>query len=113
MFRQRSLELGVAARVLVFILNAGRPVGITFGKSRHAFAPYHAGDHIGFGPERLALVGFGAVTAAADAQRSRPLRMTQTEMQRRKPAHRKPYDMRLPLADVIEHGEDIVGGAGL
>jgi len=34
-------------------------------------------------------------------------------MQRREAAHRQSDDMRLPLADVIEHGEDIVGGAGL
>src|SRR5258707_15228136 len=39
--------------------------------------------------------------------------MTQTEMQRREAAHGKSDDMRLPLAGVIEHGEGIVGGAGL
>ena len=103
----------MAARILVFILNAGRPIGVAFGKGWHAISPYDAGNRVGFGPEGLALVEFSAVTAAADAERSRPLRMPQAEMQRREAAHRQSDDMRLPLADVIEHGEDIVGGAGL
>src|SRR5690348_10559146 len=34
-------------------------------------------------------------------------------MQRREAAHRQPHDMRLLLADMIQHAEDIVGGAGL
>ena len=39
--------------------------------------------------------------------------MPQAEMQGGKAAHRQTDDMRLLLADRIEHGEDIVGGARL
>src|SRR5258707_10789662 len=59
---------GVAARILVFILNAGRAIGVAFGECRHALAPNDAGDHVGFGPEGVTLVEFCAITAATDAQ---------------------------------------------
>src|SRR5579871_6100593 len=39
--------------------------------------------------------------------------MADAEMQRRKAAHREPDDMRFPLANMVEHGEDIVGRACL
>ena len=34
-------------------------------------------------------------------------------MQRGEAAHRQAHDMRLLFADRIEHGEDVIGGAGL
>src|SRR5438045_9798322 len=39
--------------------------------------------------------------------------MPQAEMQRREAAHREADDMGLPLTDVIEHGENVVGSACL
>src|SRR6202163_3046476 len=39
--------------------------------------------------------------------------MTQTERERRKSTHRQSNNMRLPLAEMIEHSEDVIGGASL
>src|SRR6202795_2266056 len=39
--------------------------------------------------------------------------MTQTEMERRKSTYRQSNNMRLRLAEMIEHSEDDIGGAGL
>src|SRR5258708_28278820 len=39
--------------------------------------------------------------------------MTQTEMERRKSTHRQSNNMRLRVAEMIEHSEDVIGGAGL
>src|ERR1700731_4254903 len=65
---EHRFEFGVAARILVFILNAGRAISVAFGECRHALAPNDAGDHVGFGSEGVTLVEFCAITAAADAQ---------------------------------------------
>src|ERR1700688_954427 len=39
--------------------------------------------------------------------------MTQAEMERRKSTHRQSDNMRLRLAEMIEHSEDVIGGASL
>src|SRR3984885_15642509 len=103
MFRQHGLELGMSPRVLVFILHTGRAIGVALGKGSHAVFPERARDDVGFSAENLALVGLGAVPAAADAERQRAAMMTDAEMQRRKTAHRDPDDGRLRRAGVIEH----------
>src|ERR1700721_1644471 len=108
MFGQHGLEFGMSARVLVLILHAGRPIGVALGKRGHAIFPERSGDHIGLSAKDLALVGLGAVTAAADAERQRAAMMTNAEVQRRETAHRDPDDVRLSRADVMEHCEDMV-----
>src|SRR5579872_6780262 len=104
---KHRLELGMTARILVLILHAGRPVGVALGKSLHAPGPDRACDRVSFGAKFFALVRFGAITTAADAQRQRTFGMPQPEMQRRKTAHREADDVGLALADVIEHRKNV------
>ena len=73
----------------------------------------NAGDRLGLGAELLALPALGAVAAAGDAQRQRARGMAEAEMQRGEAAHRQADDVRLVDLQMIEHGRDVVRGAGL
>src|SRR5215471_8654257 len=106
-------EFPPAARVLVLELHAGRSERIGFGGLRHADVLEACSGGFRLLGKLLALVRRRTVTAAADAKRACPLRIRETEMQRRKSTHGKADDVGLVDLKAIEHGADVVPGAGL
>src|SRR5665213_313465 len=81
-----------ATRVLVLMLHAGRTDAVIFnGFPAEGFK--HFSGSLRFFGKLLAFIRGGAVTAAADHQRPRPVRVGEAEMQRRKTAHRQADDM--------------------
>src|SRR5579862_524086 len=101
-------ELGIAARVLVEVLHAGRPGAVGLGDFGHAVALDFRRGAAGFIAELLALVGLRAVAAAGDDQGGGAVGIGETEMQHGKAAHRDADDVRLRNVESVEHGADVV-----
>ncbi len=111
MLGQDAFELGKAPRVLVLILHTGGAVGIFIGKGGHALGFDEGGDRFRFGSKRLPLRRLGAVTAAAHGERAGARRMAESEMQCGEAPHRQAGDMSTVYTEMIEHRENVIGGA--
>ncbi len=107
------LELREAARILVLELHPGRAVGVFLGKGFDAVLVQEGRDGGGLGAERFLLAFLRAIAAAGDDQRQGACGVAEAEMQRREAAHRQADHMRLADAQVVQHGGDVVRGAGL
>src|ERR1051326_1927050 len=95
MLGELAEELGIAARVLVEILHAGRASAVSLADLGHPGALDLCGGPGGLLLELLALVGRGAGTATSDDERGGARRIGEAEMKDGKTAHRDPDDMRL------------------
>src|SRR5215510_16009714 len=106
-------ELLPAARILVLELNARRRRGVADrGLAHpHLLEPFCGG--LGFLGELRPLVRRRAIAAAADDQRVRAIGVGEAEVQRGKPAHRKPDDVRTVELQCVENRLDVVAGAFL
>src|SRR4029077_11615981 len=108
MLAQLAEELGIAARVLVQQLDAGRAGAVGLADLSHPAAfDLRCGARNLLG-KLLALVGLGAIAAARDDQRGGAVGIVEAEMQDGKAADRDPDHMRLLDLEPVEHRADVV-----
>ncbi len=108
MLSQHLFELGKPPWILVLELDTGWADRIALGKSLHVTSQEHLGNQIGLCTKRIALLKFGAITTASNAQRQCAVMMTQAKMKCRKPAHGQTDNVSSLLADVVQHGKNII-----
>ena len=103
-------ELAPAARVFVLELHARRSERVGFCRLGHPRleSPRRC---FGFLCELGPLLRRSPIAAACDHQRTRPLRIREAEMQRRKAAHGKADDMCLVETQRVEHGAYVIARA--
>src|SRR5437763_16582483 len=107
MLGQLREELGVAARVLVEVLHAGRAGAVALRDLGHAFGFDLRRRARRLLAELLALVGLGAVAAAGDDKRVCEFRVGKADMQDGKPAHRDADYMRLGAPRSAQYVADV------
>ena len=110
MLGQHFDEVGVAARVFIFLRLARGAVGVTGAGHFHAFGLEHFAGHARGGARFLYYfrVGARAVAATGGGHRQAALCIMNADMQRGGSAHRMADDMRLVDLERIHQIDNVV-----